>query len=132
MSADDFEFIDRLWADWSPGYDGAWDAARVKEAIGHPDNLAAAIGYYRAMFDPTLHRPEYADAQSAAHGRRPRSPRCTCTAPTTGRSGSRPSATCGTVLSAGSKYVVIESAGHFLHLQQPDAVRDHVLSFLAG
>ena len=34
VGLDDHAFIDRLWADWSPGYDGSWDVARVKEALG--------------------------------------------------------------------------------------------------
>ena len=55
VSCDNHAFIDGLWADWSPGYDAAWDVARVKEAIGTSENLSAAIGYYRAMFDPSLH-----------------------------------------------------------------------------
>ncbi|MGH9019388.1 MAG: alpha/beta fold hydrolase, partial [Acidimicrobiales bacterium] len=29
-SIDDHAFLDGLWADWSPGYDGSWDVARVK------------------------------------------------------------------------------------------------------
>ncbi len=34
VGLDDHAFLDRLWADWSPGYDGTWDVARVKESIG--------------------------------------------------------------------------------------------------
>ena len=48
--ADDLAFIDNLWRDWSPSYDGKDDLAHVKDALRAPDNLAAAIGYYRAMF----------------------------------------------------------------------------------
>ncbi len=39
-------FIDRLWADWSPGYDGSWDAARVKESLG---DRGAAVGRHRLL-----------------------------------------------------------------------------------
>ena len=49
LPLDDYAFIDGLWRDWSPGYDGAWDVARVKESIGDPEHIVAAIGYYRAM-----------------------------------------------------------------------------------
>ncbi len=66
VSADGHEFLDRLWADWSPGYDGSWDVARVKESLGDPANLAAAIGYYRALFDPSQHSPTYDEAQEAS------------------------------------------------------------------
>src|ERR1019366_3733887 len=63
---DDFVFIDRLWADWSPGYDAAFDLARVKESIGDPEHIAAAIGYYRALYDSDRHSPDLADEQAAA------------------------------------------------------------------
>ncbi|MDZ7732109.1 MAG: alpha/beta fold hydrolase [Acidimicrobiia bacterium] len=43
----DLEFVARLWADWSPGYDATEDLAHVRAAIGDPENLTAAIGYYR-------------------------------------------------------------------------------------
>jgi len=55
VSADDYEFISRLWADWSPGYDSTWDIARVKESIGTPERISAAIAYYRAMLDTSTH-----------------------------------------------------------------------------
>ena len=64
-------FIDRLWADWSPGYDAAWDMARVKEAIGTPERMLAAIGYYRALYDGTLHDPALAEEQAAVPGSDP-------------------------------------------------------------
>ncbi|HVB91087.1 MAG TPA: alpha/beta fold hydrolase, partial [Acidimicrobiales bacterium] len=32
LPMDGYAFIDGLWADWSPGYDGTWDVARVKES----------------------------------------------------------------------------------------------------
>ena len=90
VSMEDFAFIDRLWADWSPGFDGSWDAARVKEALASPESLSAAIGYYRAMFADPPDDPEAAAAQAAAEPS-PRSPRCTSTAPTTAAWASRSS-----------------------------------------
>src|SRR4051812_34258838 len=48
--ADDLAFIDNLWRDWSPSYDGSEDLMHVKDALRAPENLRAAIGYYRAMF----------------------------------------------------------------------------------
>ena len=58
LPLDDYSFIDHLWRDWSPGYDGTWDVARVKESIGDPERIVAAIGYYRALYDPQLQVPE--------------------------------------------------------------------------
>ncbi|MHB1710883.1 MAG: alpha/beta fold hydrolase [Acidimicrobiales bacterium] len=66
VGLDDHAFIDRLWADWSPGYDGSADTARVKEALGTPENLTAAISYYRSMFAGAPEHPEAAAAQVAS------------------------------------------------------------------
>ncbi len=66
VSADGHEFLDALWADWSPGYDAA--VGRRPGERGHlrrPANLSAAIGYYRALFDPARHRADYEEAQVA-------------------------------------------------------------------
>ena len=48
IAADDMAFLDRLWEDWSPDYDAAEDLYRAKQCLREPDNLSAAIGYYRA------------------------------------------------------------------------------------
>jgi pimeloyl-ACP methyl ester carboxylesterase len=131
VSADGFAFIDRLWADWSPGYDAAWDLVRVKESISGPENLAAAIGPYRTMFDPTLHDPTYAEAQ-AAMATSPPQPFLYLHATGDG---------CLDIdliddplafLSPGSQYVKVEEAGHFLQLERPKVVNDLVLDFLSA
>ena len=41
-------FIDRLWDEWSPGYDAGEDLALVKRCLADRPNLSAAIEYYRA------------------------------------------------------------------------------------
>jgi pimeloyl-ACP methyl ester carboxylesterase len=129
VSLDNHSFIDGLWADWSPGYDGTWDAARVKESIGSPENLTAAIGYYRAMFDPTLHDAAYADAQAATAGMAPQ--------PTLYLHGADDGCLAldgiGDVmpfLSPGSEQVTVPRSGHFLQVEQPDVVNEHVLRFI--
>jgi pimeloyl-ACP methyl ester carboxylesterase len=129
VSADDYEFIDHLWADWSPGYDAAWDVARVKESIGDPANLSAAIGYYRAVFGLTGHSAVYADAQVACASSPPQ-PTLYLHGRDDGCMGVDTIGDVGAVLSPGSEHVVVERAGHFLHLEQPDVVRGHVLRFL--
>src|ERR1700683_2632356 len=48
VARDGMAFLDRLWADWSPGFPASEHLARVKESLREPANLAAAIGYYRA------------------------------------------------------------------------------------
>jgi pimeloyl-ACP methyl ester carboxylesterase len=131
LPMDDYVFIDRLWADWSPGYDAAWDVARVKEAIGTPDRIVAAIGYYRALYDGGGHDPALADEQAACLAPTPR--------PTLYLHGADDGCfSFDTIddplsfLADGSEVVLVPAAGHFLQLEQPDTVNEHILRFLAS
>ena len=42
VASNDMAFIDRLWTQWSPGYDGTDDARRVKQSLTDPAHLSAA------------------------------------------------------------------------------------------
>jgi hypothetical protein len=44
IRADDFAFIDRIWADWSPGYDASEDLPKVKECIRDPAHFKSGPG----------------------------------------------------------------------------------------
>jgi pimeloyl-ACP methyl ester carboxylesterase len=130
LPMDDFSFIDGLWADWSPGYDGTWDVARVKEAIGDSAHIAAAIGYYRALYNPELQVSELADEQAASLAPTPK--------PTLylhGRDdGCMLLSSMGSpldYLAEGSEVAVIDGAGHFLNVEQPDEVNRRILEFLS-
>jgi pimeloyl-ACP methyl ester carboxylesterase len=130
LPLDDFAFIDGLWRDWSPGYEAAWDVARVKESIGDPDHLAAAIGYYRALYDNEEHAPQFAEEQAAAFAPTPK--------PTLylhGRhDGCMLLSSIGDpleFLADGSKVMVVDNAGHFMNVERPDEVNRHVLEFIA-
>ena len=46
ISAGNLAFIDRIWADWSPGYDASEALPKVKEGIREPAHFQAALGYY--------------------------------------------------------------------------------------
>ncbi len=48
-AADDLSFLDKLWRDWSPGYQAGEHLALVKDSLRQPANLAAAVGYYRPV-----------------------------------------------------------------------------------
>jgi pimeloyl-ACP methyl ester carboxylesterase len=131
VSRDDHAFLDRLWADWSPGFDGSWDVARVKEALGTPEHLTAAIGYYRAMFGPPPEDPAAAAAQAAAATAHPQ-PTLYLHGADDGCMGVDVTGPVADVLAPGSEFVVVPGAGHFLHVERPDEVGTHVLRFLAG
>jgi pimeloyl-ACP methyl ester carboxylesterase len=130
LPMNDFSFIDGLWADWSPGYDGAGDVARVKESIGDSAHIAAAIGYYRALYNPELQDPELAAEQTASLMPTPK--------PTLylhGRDdGCMLLSSVGNPLdfmAEGSEMAIIDRAGHFLNVEQPEEVNRRILEFLA-
>ncbi|MCX7622014.1 MAG: alpha/beta hydrolase, partial [Acidimicrobiales bacterium] len=62
----DMEFIERLWAEWSPGYDASEDLGPVKDALRAPEHLTAALSTYRTMYDPSKQPPEFAPQAAAA------------------------------------------------------------------
>ncbi len=50
VAADGMAFIDKLWRDWSPGWQApAAELAEVKAALSPYPHLEAALGYYRAL-----------------------------------------------------------------------------------
>ena len=130
VGANDLAFIAGLWADWSPGYDATEDLAHVRESLGKPDNLAAALGYYRALFDPTRQSAELTAEQSAVSGIPPQ-PTLYLHGRRDGCIGVAAAEAARGLLSPGSDVVIIEDAGHFLHLEQPDAVNERIVAFLS-
>jgi pimeloyl-ACP methyl ester carboxylesterase len=131
VGADDCRFISRLWADWSPGYDASWDVARVKESIGNPERLTAAIGYYRAMFDPSTHLDIYERAQQAAQDI-PTQPTLYFHGAEDGCMGVDVTSGLGSLLADGSETLVVTGAGHFLHLERPAEVHANLLRFISS
>ncbi|HEY1830681.1 MAG TPA: alpha/beta hydrolase [Acidimicrobiales bacterium] len=130
LPMDNYNFIDGLWADWSPGFDGSWDAARVKESIGTPERILAAIGYYRAMYQPDQQVPELAEEQAASFLPTPK--------PTLYLHGADDGCMLPTSMGApldflaeGSELEVIENAGHFLQVEQPEVVNRRIIEFLS-
>jgi pimeloyl-ACP methyl ester carboxylesterase len=87
VASDEMAFIDKLWRDWSPGYQPGDHLAQVKESLREPANLAAAIGYYRRR-GPADHRglPPGMSSNNSLSAARPHSPPSTCTGPVTGAS----------------------------------------------
>ncbi len=127
----DLAFIDRLWADWSPGFDGSEFAAHAKDCLREPANLSAALGYYRAVLgngptDPSLTAQQAATASSVPqptlylHGARD------------GCMGVNLVGAAPEYLGPGSHVAIIDETGHFLHLEEPGEVNKHILSFLTS
>jgi pimeloyl-ACP methyl ester carboxylesterase len=129
VPADDFALIDRLWHDWSPG----WEPPRahldeVKRCLA--ESMPAPLEYYRALFRPAGELVRRV-SESRSRARRIRVPtlhlhgeRDGCVAP---------------ALSEGQERFyegvltrrVLPGVGHFLHLERPDLVDAQILEWLA-
>lgn len=131
VSVDDLAFIDGLWRDWSPGYDASGDVPAVKDALRQPANLAAAIGYYRAMLGTTPPDPAYAAQQAAASAVAPQ-PTLYLHGDQDGCLALDVASDAGQFLSPGSRMEVIEGTGHFLHVERPREVNELVVQWLRG
>ena len=132
VAAKDMAFLDRLWQDWSPGYDAREDLDNVKRCLRDERNLAAAIGYYRTEepgLRPSVADGPYAAEESALASAPPQ--------PTLYLHGSRDGCIDLALvedaqrhLAAGSRMEVIEGAGHFLQVEKPAAVNDRILAWV--
>ncbi len=135
VAADGMAFLDRLWADWSPGYHPGEHLTQVKESLRSPANLAAAIAYYRAgapgppgastggtRFTAELH----------AAGRQAPQPTLYLHGANDGCVAAGLAARAGPFLAPSSRMSVIDGAGHFLHLEKPDEVNSQILTWVTS
>ena len=131
VSMDDLGFLDRLWADWSPGFEPGPHLDDVKAALRDPANLAAAIGYYRALFEPTAHDPGLADEQRSTQQANPQ-PTLYLHGAACGCVGVESARVAESFLAPGSEVAILDGVGHFLHLEQPEEINTRIMKFLAG
>lgn len=122
--------VRKLWRDWSPGYDAAEDLRHVADALPDHAHRKAVVGYYRSFVSP-LPPPQQYRLWKGAEMRLPVVPTLYLHGADDGCLDPRLATLVGARLPAGSQAHVVEDAGHFLQLEQPDEVSRLVLDFLA-
>ena len=122
--------VPRLWRQWSPGYPAEEDLRHVDAAIGAPERWRAALGYYRAAVRNSRAPAPYADL----HKHWLSAP----TVPTLFVHGADDGCSqdytpwVQRVLPDDSDVAIIDRAGHFLQLEQPDVLAGHIVDFLGS
>jgi pimeloyl-ACP methyl ester carboxylesterase len=132
VAADEMAFLDRLWAEWSPGYEAAEDLAFAKDCLRERTNLSAAIEYYRAALGTPAESCGAFDAEQRALAETPPQPTLFLHGARDGCIGVDLVRDAGTHLSPGSRLSIVEDAGHFLQLEKPDLIIGEVLAWVYG
>jgi pimeloyl-ACP methyl ester carboxylesterase len=134
VAANDMAMIERFWREWSPEYDPSEDLPHVKDALGDPENLRAALGYYRGVLAMlgVPGEPDPYEAESAALTEICKQPTLYLHGDGDGCIALELVADVQDHLPPGSRMEVIEGTGHFCHLEKPDEVADHVLGWVSA
>ena len=121
--------VPMLWRQWSPGYDERHDVGLVEDAIGAPENWRAAISMYRQNFRGATPPDDYADLQPLVM-KPPQMPILYLHGDDDGCMAPDYITWVQRILPPGGDAFVVEEAGHFLQLEQPDVVARHIVDFL--
>ena len=133
VAYDDYAFIEDWWRDASPEWDIPEEALEsIRETFRKPGVVEAALGYYRASYNPSLQDPSLKQDQDristgpitvptlALHGTRDRPRRIDafkCEA-------------MDRFFTGGLEKVIIPGTGHFMHQEKPREVNPRIVEFL--
>jgi pimeloyl-ACP methyl ester carboxylesterase len=133
LGADDFAMIDRLVAEWSPGW--TWpadDREATKACFRSPGTVAAALGYYRATMGPAFGDPAAIEASAAGFSVPLPMPALVLHGASDGCIGAELVPPMRDYFPAGLRVEIVPGAGHFVHQERPDVVNRVILEFLRG
>jgi pimeloyl-ACP methyl ester carboxylesterase len=134
VGADDLAFIDMIWRDWSPGFDGTEGAERAKACMREDGRLAAALGYYRAALGDGPKDPALDEAQALTQVV-PSQPMLYLHGVNDGCIGIDVARRAEEMHAANGgdnvRWVHVDGAGHFPQLERHDTVADTVVDWLS-
>ncbi len=123
VAARDFQFIDRLWRAWSPGYHASVDElAQVKDGFRDPAHLDAVLAYYRSIFS----------SRAQVVRRKTRVPSLYVHGEDDGCVGVELCDGVEAAYSGGARVCLVRGAGHFVHLEQPEIFNRALENLLDG
>jgi pimeloyl-ACP methyl ester carboxylesterase len=131
VGANDLAYIDMLWNDWSPGFDGAESLRATKDALRAPENLAAALGYYRATLGAGKRDPGLDDLQTRMGAEVPTQPLLYLHGENDGCIGREVAEFAAASVPQNVDVRFVAGAGHFLQIERPDVVAAHVIGWLS-
>ena len=132
VGANNHAYIEMLWRDWSPGYDASFDLDGVKKSLADPKNLQAALGYYRATLGDGYRDPSLKALQDQMGSAVPTQPLLYLHGANDGCIGAEVVEAAKSMSPANVQFAIVEDAGHFLQLEQPQKVNKLICDFIAG
>lgn len=129
VAANDLAFIDMLWRDWSPGHDATDEIAHVKAAMADPAHLTAVLGYYRAMLGDGYKDPALETIQAGCF-QVPPQPMLYLHGADDGCMGADIAEQARAMVPDSVQIQVLADCGHFLQVEQPEAVNQAIVEFL--
>lgn len=130
LAHNDFDFLFKWWRDASPGFDIPPKVIKsVKDTFRMEGTVEAAINYYRHTFNPAGRDPALAELSEKIAA--PTTLPCLAFHGTRDRPGRLETfENMDHLFTNTLEKVVIEGTGHFMHLEQPQAVNSKIIEFL--
>lgn len=130
VAHDDFAFLERLWQDWSPGWQyPVEELEAVKATFRQPGVLAAALDYYRHTFNPANHRPAL-ESIRRRQADRVLVPTLYIHGADDGAVGVEVTEGMEAAFPEGLRKHILPGAGHFVHREKPEEVNRLILDFV--
>ncbi len=125
---DDGAALVELWRAWSPGYEPTEaDLTPLRAAIASPGAMDAMLAYYRGFVPPAL-RGEVIGARAPL----PPQPHLMLHGADDGCIDAGYARRAASLLRHhASRVEVVDDVGHFLHLESPELVDEHIVTFVA-